>query len=78
MYFVASEYRCRSYCYSEYFGIVYLVFNLIWYYHGVPAERRVYPILDWEKDTGTAGLYVFLILFVMIPTFATGFLLVYR
>lgn len=76
---ISSEYKCRSaFWQTEYYAVVYLIFNLIWYYEGPLESRVLYTILDWEDDGGMATLFIFLIFFILVPIFSTMHYGVYR
>lgn len=66
---VATEYRLRQVCATEMFGVVYVVFNVIFFYTGPTDEKVIYDILDWGGDPGKASAFVVVILVVLVPLF---------
>lgn len=64
---IATDYKCRAFWLTEYYAIVYLLFNLVWYYKKSRSERVLYELMDWEIDPGRATLFTFIILCGLIP-----------
>lgn len=54
---------------TELFAVVYLTFNISYYFCAPYGQKLIYSILDWERDTLLAVTYAALTLFVLIPLF---------
>ena len=59
------------------YGVVYVVFNIIWYYVGW-REKLLYEVLDWDNKPLVACIYGAVCILVLCPLFALLHLFVYR
>lgn len=75
---VATEYRLRQISAVELYGVIYVAFNIIFYYSSSEDDRVIYDILDWGEGTATAIAYTVGILGVLLPLFAFLHLGVFR
>lgn len=75
---VATPFRLTDMWIAELYSLVYLCFNIVWYYFGEPNGGVIYSILDWNNDPLTAALYILLVFFVMIPIFSFIHYMVFR
>lgn len=75
---VASEFKIKYAWLGEYYFIVYIFFNVGYYYETTGEDRLTYEVFDWEGDPGKAILWIFLIMAFFIPGFAGFHFFVYR
>lgn len=75
---VASEFKMKYAWLALYFFVVYLFFNLAYYYEAAEVDRVTFEVFDWEEDPDRACLWLFLILAFLIPLFSGAHYFVYR
>ncbi len=61
-----------------YFFVIYIFFNVIYYYEHNGEDRLSFEVFDWDPEPGKACLWVFLILAFFVPGFAFFHYFVYR
>lgn len=69
MMYVATEYNFKQLWASEIYGLIYVAFNVSFFYLGPEDEKVIYDILDWGEDPGTAATFAIVILLVLVPLF---------
>lgn len=77
MLLVATEYKLRQVFACELFGIVYIIFNLLFFVFADEEDRVIYSVLDWE-DPLSAILFAAGLVVILVPGFAIVFLGIYR
>ena len=75
---VAAEFRHRYVFFGQVYGVIYLLFNVGWYYLAPKEDRQIYVILDWENKPLVACIYGLGLLFIGAPLFAVLHCGVYR
>ncbi|CAN0496371.1 unnamed protein product, partial [Ectocarpus sp. 8 AP-2014] len=75
---VADEFKLRYILFPQAFGVIYLFFNLGWYYLAPDDDRLIYIILDWEDNTLGACVYAFGAILVGAPLFGLVHLGLFR
>ncbi|CAM9397563.1 unnamed protein product [Ectocarpus fasciculatus] len=66
---VADEFKLRYILFPQVYGVIYICFNVGWYYLAPNDDRLIYIILDWEDNTLGACIYAFGAIFVGAPLF---------
>lgn len=74
---VADEFKLRHVVIAQAFGVLYVLFNLIWYYEGW-EEKVLYAVLDWENKTLVACIYSIGSVVILVPLFGLLHLFIYR
>lgn len=59
------------------YGVIYIVFNVIWCYVGW-EQKLLYEVLDWDNKPLVACIYGAVSILVLSPLFALLHLVVYR
>lgn len=79
-FFIASEFKIKFARMGLYFLVIYLFFNLAYYYEstGDAEERVTLEVWDWEENSGRAVLWLFLMFAIFLPGFAALHLFFYR
>ncbi|CBJ25727.1 conserved unknown protein [Ectocarpus siliculosus] len=75
---VADEFKLRYILFPQAFGVIYLFFNVGWYYLAPDDDRLIYIILDWEDNTLGACIYAFGAILVGAPLFGLVHLGLFR
>ncbi|CAN0380877.1 unnamed protein product, partial [Pylaiella littoralis] len=75
---IASEMKIKYAWLGIYFFVVYIFYNLIYYYENNVEDRVSFEVFDWDEKPGKASLWVFLILVFFVPGFAAMHVFVYR
>lgn len=66
---IAAPYRLRDIWIVEIFGLIYVGFDIIYFYSAPRGDKIIYVILDWGRNTTEALLYCFGTILVLIPLF---------
>lgn len=64
---IETDYKISFFALGEYFFIIYIFFNLAYYYETEGDGRLTWEVFDWEDAPGTAVLYILFILVVLVP-----------
>lgn len=75
---VADEFKCRNIIFGQVYGVMYLAFNVGWYYLAPREDRLIYEILDWENKPLAACIYGLGCILVLGPLFGALHFGVYR
>lgn len=75
---IASEFKIGFAWMGLYFFIVYIFYNVIYYYEHNEEDRVSFEVFDWDPEPGKACLWVFLILTFFVPGFTAFHVFVYR
>ncbi|CAM9363177.1 unnamed protein product, partial [Scytosiphon promiscuus] len=75
---IASEMKIKYAWLGFYFFVVYIFYNVIYYYEHNEEDRISFEVFDWDVQPGKACLWVFLILAIFVPGFAGFHFFVYR
>lgn len=75
---IASEFQIKFAWTCLYFFVVYIFYNVIYYYENNDEDRLSFEVFDWDPEPGKACLWVFLILAFFIPGFAAFHFFIYR
>lgn len=75
---IASEMKIKYGWLGFYFFVVYIFYNVIYYYEHNEEDRLSFEVFDWDVAPGKACLWVFLILAIFVPGFAGFHFFVYR
>ena len=75
---IASEYKIKYAWLGIYYFVVYIFFNVGYYYNTTGGDRLTYEVFDWAVDPGKGCLWVFLILAFFVPGFSSFHYFVYR
>lgn len=75
---IADEYKMRHVVITQVYGVVYVLFNIAWYYLAPEKEKLLYDIMDWEKQTLVACIYGFVCIVILAPLFSFLHLHIYR
>lgn len=75
---IASEFKIGFAWMGLYFFIVYIFYNVIYYYEHNGDDRVSFEVFDWDPEPGKACLWVFLILAFFVPGFTAFHVFVYR
>eukprot|EP00904_Undaria_pinnatifida_P001056 jgi/Undpi1/10951/HiC_scaffold_30.g13252.m1 len=75
---IASEFKIKYAWLGIYYFVVYIFFNVGYYYNTEGDDRLTYEIFDWEVHPGKGCLWVFLILAIFVPGFASFHYFIYR
>lgn len=75
---VADEFKLRYVVFPQVFGVIYIIFNVVWYYLAPNEDRLIYSILDWSNNTLVACIYGVVCILVLAPFFALLHFGVYR
>ncbi|CAM9823947.1 unnamed protein product [Ectocarpus sp. 12 AP-2014] len=75
---VAEEFKLRDILFPQAFGVIYILFNVGWYYLAPDDDRLIYIILDWENNTLVACIYAFVAILVGAPLFGLVHLGIFR
>lgn len=75
---IASEFKIGFAWMGFYFFVIYIFYNVIYYYEHNEEDRISFEVFDWEPEPGKACLWVFLILAFFVPGFTAFHVFVYR
>lgn len=75
---VADEFKVRNIIFGQVYGVIYLTFNIVWYYVAPREDRLIYAILDWENNPLMACIYGLGSILVLAPLFGVLHIRVYR
>jgi len=75
---IADEYKMRHVIITQVYGVVYILFNIGWYYLAPEKEKLLYDIMDWEKRTLVACIYGVVCIVILAPLFSLLHLHIYR
>lgn len=64
---VATRFRLRDLWITEVFAVIYLAFNITWYYTAAKGTKVIYSILNWGHAPAKATIYAVVVLLVLIP-----------
>lgn len=64
---IATPVRLVNLWTTEVFAVVYVCFNIAWFFFGPAEERVIYPILDWGNNPVEAIIVVLVACFVLEP-----------
>lgn len=78
MFLIASEYKIKYAWLGVYYFVVYIFFNVGYYYNTDGDDRLTYDVFDWDAHPGKGCLWVFLILAFFVPGFSSFHYFVYR
>lgn len=78
MFLIASEYKIKYAWLGVYYFVVYIFFNVGYYYDTEGEDRLTYDVFDWDAHPGKGCLWVFLILAIFVPGFSSFHYFVYR
>ena len=78
MFLIASEYKIKYAWLGVYYFVVYIFFNVGYYYDTDGDDRLTYDVFDWDAHPGKGCLWVFLILAIFVPGFSSFHYFVYR
>lgn len=78
MFLIASEYKIKYAWLGVYYFVVYIFFNVGYYYNTDGEDRLTYDVFDWDAHPGKGCLWVFLILAFFVPGFSSFHYFVYR
>lgn len=74
---VADEFKLRHVIFFQICGVVYIGFNIVWYYVGW-QENILYEVLDWDNKPLVACIYGAVCVMVLSPLFSLLHLFLYR
>lgn len=66
---VATPFTLRAIWYAEAYGLVYLTFDIIWFYCAPSGKGVIYVILDWDDAPLTAVAYSLVVMLILLPLF---------
>lgn len=66
---IATRFRLRDAWMTELFSLVYVIFNIAYYFSAPRGEKIIYYILDWGRKPGLACAYTLVTLLVLVPLF---------
>lgn len=75
---IATEMKFKYAWLGLYFFVVYIFYNVIYYYEHNVEDRVTFEVFDWDDSPGRACLWVFLILAFGVPGFTALHVFVYR
>ena len=75
---IASEFKIGFAWMGLYFFVVYIFYNVIYYYEHNGEDRLSFEVFDWDPEPGKACLWVFLILAFFVPGFTAFHVFIYR
>lgn len=75
---IASEMKIKFAWMGIYFFVVYIFYNVIYYYEHNEEDRVSFEVFDWAPSPGKGCLWVFLILAFFVPGFTAFHVFVYR
>lgn len=75
---IATEMKFKYAWLGLYFFVVYIFYNVIYYYEHNVEDRVTFEVFDWDENPGRACLWVFLILAFGVPGFTALHVFVYR
>ncbi|CBJ25726.1 conserved unknown protein [Ectocarpus siliculosus] len=75
---IATEMKFKYAWLGLYFFVVYIFYNVIYYYEHNVEDRVTFEVFDWDERPGRACLWVFLILAFGVPGFTALHVFVYR
>lgn len=67
---IAAPFRLRDIWIAEIFGLLYVGFDVVYFYEAPRGDKIIYVILDWGRNTLEALLYCLGTILVLIPFFA--------
>lgn len=74
---VADDFKLRHVVFSQAYGLVYVLFTILWYYEGW-EEKLLYKVLDWEIKPVVACIYSLGSILVLTPLFGLLHLFICR
>eukprot|EP00752_Nemacystus_decipiens_P006378 g5750.t1 len=75
---IASEFKIGFAWMGLYFFVIYIFYNVIYYYEHNEEDRVSFEVFDWDPEPGKACLWVFLILAFFVPGFTAFHVFIYR
>lgn len=75
---IADEYKMRHVVITQAYGVVYILFNIGWYYLAPEEEKLLYDIMDWENRPLVAFIYAVVCILILAPLFSFLHLHIYR